>query len=277
MQRWQPSDRIANEFIRFAAAINNAREGTVHHDTLTKLILTLIQKGDFEVTLEETADLLHMREDHLRRVLKNKTLIEGKDYQILYHQSVSSKGRRKQITLLSLNCFKSIIHLCRNARAFEVQKYFHLAEELWRQEHIEAIEDRLRVEDESITELKGATFWSDTQYQDGPCIYVVEIDRGQNEPVKYKVGRTIRLGTRLYELKNKIPGLISLKYYKCFDHHEFLEVCVHTLLRNYRLFQEESSTEIFEADIKKVITAVEICERNCKSVIQEFEAVDSAT
>lgn len=179
-----------------------------------------------------------------------KNFKEGRDYKI----EKVPKTKRVEI-YLSLDCLKRFVMQSRAKNAEQVRSYFIAMEDMYRQHMIEGIEDRLYAEEEEITERKRKTKPA-TDYKKGHCVYIIEIDLGQDKKLRYKVGRTKDLNRRVSEHWAKLPGFSKVIYVKYMPAHRFGEICLHEAIGKLKC---EGEQEIFEGKPDKIIKLLEYC------------------
>lgn len=239
-----------------------------------ELVNVLTDNTDFSISAKTIAELLQRREDNVRQSII-KELTEGKDYIFSDVREVIKKGRGKKKTeevLLSADGFAKIAQVLRGDRARALRGYFVLVEKMFRENTLDAVMDRRRTEDETVTQLKMRP-WSrkgQKRWEMGHCVYVIRVQDG--DQVKFKVGRSKDLNRRFGELKRHIPGDLSVAHQRMIEEHVFLEVCTHKMLKNSRLDKE---VEMFETNIEKVLRALDICERHNKELNNEMAALEA--
>jgi len=263
-----------DDYTRWSIGLNNDSTG-VRRAVLTQFIRALYNSRDFAMTVKDAAEVLHQREDNLLRLLRPPVFVEDRDYR--KQTSVAQgRGRPRVTTWLTVDAFKRLCMNGRTKRALEVQRYFSGLEDVVRQRLTEQIEDRLRGEDESVSrEKRDRLLSSDYGFQVGPCLYIIKIERGDQAGGRplHKIGRTLDLNIRFHTLQAQIAGRLQVVFHTLFEDHEYLEVCVHMLLKDYRLWEDESSSEIFAVDIQPVIAAIEKCRAHGISMKAEFKAM----
>lgn len=93
-------------------------------------------------------------------------------------------------------------------------------------------------------------------------MYQLRIVDNQSK-ISYKIGQTKNINRRLAEHKRQIPGKVNLVLYELYEHHEFLESCVHRFLKPYK--KDGKLKEIFEADIEKIYQLIQKCKEFSQS------------
>ncbi len=263
------------EYIQYATQIT-ASCANRPCNGLRAFLYAVMDAQDFQVTLEQLAEVLRQTECSLGRRLRTPDFEEGTDYRI----EPSGVGERKQRVLLTVDAFKQLALTARGKRALEVREYIVEAESALRERMTEQIQDRRLADPEELTEQKEREFREPVpHYPLGACVYVLRVeydadDTGAAEQVVYKIGRTMNLSRHLTKLRRVLPGRVTLVGHRMFDDHEFLEVCVHTLLKNFRLTKAEESTELFDAEPDEVFAALETCHAGWRKMQAQFESRD---
>ena len=85
-------------------------------------------------------------------------------------------------------------------------------------------------------------------------------------------GRLEQITRRLTELRRALSGRVTLVDYRLFRNHEFLEVCMHTLLRRFRLHKPEETTELFQVQPGEVFQALDACHAGWAAIQTQYRA-----
>ncbi len=228
-------------------------------DPLRDRIFAVMDGQDFQVTLEQLARLLRQQDSHLRRLLKAPDFKPGIDYRV--EQVLPARPTRagpRQRVLLTVDAFKRLVLTARGQRASQLRRCMAEAETASRERSTEPL---------VCPEQLGARRAPMVRYPRGSCVYVLRVE--YDAQVVYKVGRTVHLSRRLTELRRTLSGRVTLVDYRLLRHHEFLEVCMHTLLKRFRLHKPEETTELFQVQPQEVFQALDACHAGW-TVIQQY-------
>ena len=248
-----------NEFIDF---VIETEEFDFNDDQIREFITDFIStisnnsNDNFNISLENVAKWLGVREKHLRYKLYND-YVKDEDYTII---SMATGRRPKLKTYIRIDVFKNLCLASNTTQGKMIRKYFITIEKAYREYMISGIKNRLRIDQVDYYDKYPQN--KKIRYPSGPCVYIIKIiDRGNTI---YKIGETENLNRRLNEHKREIPGEIELVLFEMYQHNEFLESCIHTFLKDSQILglyslKDKEMTEIFEADVPQIIRTIRVC------------------
>lgn len=225
-------------------------------DFLTDFIYSIHNKNDFDISLRDVAKWLKINVNALKKTI-HRSYKNKKDY-IIDRQYTS--GRPRCDIYISNNCFKSICLRSNSGNGEKIRQYFIMIEDIYREHMTQIISNRQRIDTEEY-DYKG---YQPTKYPLGHCVYIIQITyRGL---VSYKIGRTKNLNRRLSEHRREFAGKIKLILYELYQHHDFLEICIHRFLSKTRKRNELGNlVEIFEAEVPILIKLI----KRCRSISED--------
>ena len=265
---------VLKEFLDYVVDILDIPENDILKKRMLGSFIQVIDNGDnFPINLEDVIEWLDVYPHGLRNTLE-KTYTYGIDYLYRDKTTVSQRGRPKRIIYLSNDCFKKLCLKTKSKYSDLVLDYFIAVEKMHREYMLTGILNRQRIDDHEY----GYKRYTKTKYPIGNCLYVLRII--QNNHIYYGIGMTKDLNTRLYGHRRTIPGKIEVILQELYEHHSFLEACVHRFLfknraKMYSLDDGHEFTEIFETDIYKIKELITDCRGFSQSseMLQKYQNV----
>ena len=217
---------------------------------------------DFPVNLHDIIKWLDIYPHGARKTLI-KSYKEGVDY-IKRKVYNPTNGQPMYLIYLSIDCFTKLCLKTKSIYGDIIRNYFVVVEKMYREYMITGIMDRQRSDDIDYEDKN----YGKPNFPVGKCVYIIRIVHDLT--VRYKIGMTSNLNRRILEHRRQIPGEIRIVLYEMYDHHKFLESCIHRFLEKYERpmcsLQENKLTEIFETDIDKIQKLIIKCQEFSQSV-----------
>lgn len=248
---------ILNEFIEYTLEITNYEYININKDQAKEFITDFLiaiddNKMNFSINLKEMSKWLKVNEKSLRDSLY-LNFTNSTDYIKYLIDMPNKKGRPRFDIFVTTNCFKKLCLRSNSKFGHIVRDYFIEIEEAYREYMKQSILHRQRNDKEDHNYKN----YGKNIYPKIACVYVIQII-GPNDELVYKIGQTINLKRRMGEHKRQIVGKIKLILYEPFEHHIFLESCLHSFLQKFRK-DYYGMTEIFETDLPKITKLIQKC------------------
>jgi len=248
--------QVIDDYVRYSVDLNTADEPRpLTEKFAAEFINTLEKKHDWEVTLEQLAQILGTREDNLKKTLKRR-FAEGVDYRIQKRPSTGAGHRSKEDVLLSKKCLKAMSMKSGAPNSDQARTYFDNQEEVGRETAMQEREYALRFERPEVTQAKRTRQSRPRQgLPSGNSVYVISVDSGGDMPLS-KLGRSRVLDQRNARHFWHLPGYVDLEHHRQFSDHEWLEKCAHGIIREH-----EVDNEIFAVDAARAVKALDVCSK----------------
>ena len=241
-------DSIFIEFVDYVCEILDIEENDEFNRNMITNFLQIIEHNQkFSISLDDIVKWLDVSPHGIRTTLERSYQL-GIDY--VSNVVHSKNGRHKYDIYISNDCFKQLCLKTKSKHGDLIRKYFIIVEKMYREYMLSSILHRQRIDGYDYEEKK----YRPTKFPIGNCVYIIRIVN--NTKISYKIGFTNNVNRRLSEHRRKIPGKLEVVLFEMFEHHKFLESCVHSCLSEYNrptLSKNGSKlTEIFETDIDKI-------------------------
>jgi phage anti-repressor protein len=241
------------EFINYVRGLDNYSDDDNRAIKLAffqKFLPAISGNNDFTIKLVDVAQWLDMMEWNLRKTLI-RTYVNGRDYRIIRRKITG--GRPREDIYLTTDTVQRLLLQSRSRNAEQVRTYFITMESMYREFMMHKIQDRSKLEDETVRSKKILVLKPfPKQFPVGHCVYVIQVANGSN--IRYKIGRTKDLNRRAREHWFTLPGFVKVIYHKLCADEFFLETCAHAGLRKL-----EIENEIFITNPTKIIETLEFC------------------
>jgi phage anti-repressor protein len=218
------------------------------------------------INLEDVAKWLDVHKYALKNTLE-ASYTKNIDYEISkVHKPTGRGGQKREIILVTIDCFKMLCQSTKSKKGKEVRRYFIEVEKLmnkYKNYIIEGLEKKINTiekgKNPKINPQKGV-------------IYVFKTpDTPENG--LYKIGRSTAFKKRIQSHQSALSQDIDILFVQETDDVVVVEKCVKALMqkRQYRKYKE-----IYQVDIDIIKTAIHECEE-LKSKIDEMEKIDNET
>jgi phage anti-repressor protein len=222
------------------------------------------EEEQFVINFELVSEWLETRKDHLKKILI-KNFSKNIDFITETKKVIKKDGgaTRKEIIMVTSNCFKELCMISQTSKAKEVRIYFLEMERLVRQYHKE-IEEKMKKEFELIKKNQKPKI-KNKEKKKG-TIYVVQ---AQNTEVNlYKLGKTQdkedRLKTYNTGNANDIDTLLDVQV----DDIHKVELCVKHEAKKY---QYRKYKEVYEINLELLIDLINACDEFSKKITKIYE------
>lgn len=209
----------------------------------------------FTVDLAIAAKYLHTTKSNLKLTLV-RTYVNGIDYKI----SKPFKGRglgKKEVILLTPDCFKAMCMMSRTAKAKEVRTYYIAAEKALIR-YREAITQRL---EERVQQLENNQKGSESRPRRRGIIYVISASSTLNN--MYKIGRTVWAHHRIRSHNRALADDLRVVVEYETDCVEAVEACLKRMLRP---LQYRRRKEVYQVDLVVLKHVMNSCDSACNAV-----------
>jgi phage anti-repressor protein/predicted GIY-YIG superfamily endonuclease len=166
-------------------------------------------------------------------------------------------GQKKEIIMISINCFKKICQLTKSIKGNEVREYFIQVESLlnkYKDYIIEGMKEKINKLEKNqkpkINPEKGV-------------IYIFQTPNSAENSL-YKIGRTKDLKKRLQSHQSPLSHNINVLFYYESDNIVEIERCIKALMKKY---QYRKYKEVYKINIDIIKSLVE----NCDNIIINTE------
>lgn len=220
--------------------------------------------SDKIINLENVAKWLDVHKYALKNTLES-SYVKDVDYSISkVHKPKGKGGQKKEIIMITIDCFKTICQLTKSKKGKEVRRYFIEVEKLlfrYQEYIIQGLENKVKSIEKGkkpkINPKKGV-------------IYVFKTpDTPQNN--LYKIGRSTAFKKRIQSHQSSLSQDIDILFVQETDDVVAIEKCVKAIMqkKQYRKYKE-----IYQVDLDIIKTTIHDCEE-LKLKIDEMDKINN--
>lgn len=214
----------------------------------------------FEIDLEDIVYWLETKKGHLKDTLK-LSYRKDIDYIVLFPPIRKSHiASKKELILLTSDCFKNICMRSRTKKANEVRKYYIELEYLlskYKNYIIEGQKSKINVLQSNLKVEK---------YSKGNFIYIFE-DIDELGEKYYRIGRSSDLEKRMKMHNSSSTHKKNVVYKIKTNNPVHFEKCLQSILFNFRYKDKKDFYKIQKSYIPKAI-------KICKNIVELFKKID---
>jgi len=209
----------------------------------------LIDDTEKIINLENVAKWLEVQKHKLKETLL-KSYVKDVDYNISrVHKPIGTGGQKKEIIMISIDCFKMMCQSTKSKKGKEVRRYFIDVEKLlnkYKDYIINGLEDKVK------------TLQNKRKPKINPSKGVIYVFRTPDTPENnlYKIGRTIDLKKRLQSHSSGLSEDIDVILIYEVDDVVKIEKCAKESMKKY---QFRKYKEVYQVNIDIIKFVIENC------------------
>jgi phage anti-repressor protein/predicted GIY-YIG superfamily endonuclease len=202
------------------------------------------------IDLENVAKWLEVQKHKLKETLQ-KSYIKDVDYKISrVYKPKGTGGQKKEIIMISIDCFKMICQSTKSKKGKEVRRYFIDVEKLlnkYKSYIIEGLEDKVK------------SLQKDRKPKINPQKGVIYVFRTPDTPENnlYKIGRTIDLKKRLQSHSSGLSEDIDVLFIQEVNDVNKIEKCAKEVMKK---FQYRKYKEVYQVNIDVIKFIIKNCD-----------------
>lgn len=221
-------------------------------------IYDIKDKYNFSINIEKISKWMNIKKGDIKETLV-KSYKENIDYKITKGTSNGSRGKPREIILLTPKCFKLMSMQSRTQKAKQVREYYYELEQVldrYKEYIIQGLKEKInRLENNQkpkINPSKGV-------------IYIIETSDGVGH---YKIGKTKNLKNRLKTYNSdKKDNIIPLFVYET-DDIDNVETCIKSYAKKY---QYRKYKEVYKTDLNMLKELIDECGEFNKAIRLKFK------
>jgi phage anti-repressor protein/predicted GIY-YIG superfamily endonuclease len=209
-----------------------------------------LNSNEININLDNVIKWLDIQKHGAKNTLV-KSYKKNIDYTIEKVNKPKGKGgQKREIIMITVNCFKKICQLTKSKKGNEVREYFIQVESLlnkYKNYIIDGMKDKINKLEKSqkpkINPEKGV-------------IYIFQTPNSSENSL-YKIGRTKDLKQRLKSHQSPMAHDIEILFYYESDNIKEIESCIKTLMKKY---QYRKYKEVYKINIDIIKSLIEQCD-----------------